>query len=55
MDVLTGSSVVCEVRVKAAPETIFPFLVDGRLSARWFGPSAARRHPVPSSSRLRPP
>jgi uncharacterized protein YndB with AHSA1/START domain len=41
MDVLTGSSVVCEVRVKAAPETIFPFLVDGQLSARWFGRSAS--------------
>jgi uncharacterized protein YndB with AHSA1/START domain len=41
MDVLTGSSVVCEVRVKAAPETIFPFLVDAERSARWFGRSAS--------------
>jgi uncharacterized protein YndB with AHSA1/START domain len=41
MDVLTGSSVVCEVRVKASPETIFPFLVDAERSARWFGRSAS--------------
>jgi uncharacterized protein YndB with AHSA1/START domain len=41
MDVLTGSSVVCEVRVKAAPETIFPFLIDGERSARWFGRSSS--------------
>jgi uncharacterized protein YndB with AHSA1/START domain len=41
MDVLTGSSVVCEVRVKAAPETIFPFLVDEGRSSRWFGRSAS--------------
>jgi uncharacterized protein YndB with AHSA1/START domain len=41
MDVLTGRSVVCEVRVKADPETIFPFLVDGERSARWFGRSAS--------------
>ena len=41
MNVLTGSSVVCEVRVKATPETIFPFLVDAELSARWFGRSAS--------------
>ncbi len=41
MDVLTGRSVVCEVRVKAAPETIFPFLIDGERSARWFGRSAS--------------
>jgi uncharacterized protein YndB with AHSA1/START domain len=41
MDVLTGSSVVCEVRVKAAPETIFPFPIDGERSARWFGRSSS--------------
>jgi uncharacterized protein YndB with AHSA1/START domain len=41
MDVLTGSSVACEVRVKASPETIFPFLVDAERSARWFGRSAS--------------
>jgi uncharacterized protein YndB with AHSA1/START domain len=41
MDVLTGSSVACEVRVKASPETIFPFLIDADRSARWFGRSAS--------------
>lgn len=41
MDVLTGNSVVCEVRVKASPETIFPFLIDAERSARWFGRSAS--------------
>jgi uncharacterized protein YndB with AHSA1/START domain len=40
MNVLTGSSVMCEVRVQASPETIFPFLVDAERSARWFGRSA---------------
>jgi uncharacterized protein YndB with AHSA1/START domain len=40
MDVRTGSSVTCEVRVKATPETIFPFLIDGDRSATWFGRSA---------------
>src|SRR5215210_623212 len=41
MDVLTGSSVVCEVRVQASPETIFPLLVEGERSARWFGRAAS--------------
>jgi uncharacterized protein YndB with AHSA1/START domain len=41
MDVVTGSSVRCEVRVKASPETIFPFLTDPERSARWFGRSTA--------------
>jgi uncharacterized protein YndB with AHSA1/START domain len=41
MDVLTGSAVVCEIRVKASPETVFPFLTDPALSARWFGRAAA--------------
>jgi uncharacterized protein YndB with AHSA1/START domain len=49
MDVQTGSSVVCEVRVKAAPETIFPFLIDGDRSARWFG-RAATIDPRPGGS-----